>query len=163
GALGAMYLERDRIGRAIDRAKLLHAQRQWMNFSPPADQVAYDDDPRHFAALLAQPDYVQPPQRSANSIAQPVVVWQPAAARQLWRTGKPWPPRMMDGMIFLHERHDSAENRFLLAVNVELEVSGMDPTLAFELEEFRPATWTSDLADVPNGMRLFVRPLSLSF
>lgn len=137
----------------FDQARLLYAQRAWLNFSAPPDRVVYDDDPTLASGLLVQPQYVQLQYPHSNA-----VVWNHRARNDLWvrAIGKGLPAA---GLLFMHERFTPAGERFILTCEIASYVDDAGNVQAcFELREFRPATWHTGIS-MRNGLTTMALPI----
>jgi hypothetical protein len=135
-------LQRRNIDIYARQARLLYAQRQWLNFSPPPTQVVYDDDPARAAALLAQPNYARVQLPSGTS----AVVWTPPQFADAWfrTSGRPPAPA---AVLFLHERRTPSGEPFLLSCELDVGrgLTGSFVTPIY-MNEIRPAAWRRGLA-----------------
>ena len=95
--------------RAWRHAELLYWQDKALNYSPPADQVVFDNDPDRVTGLLKSPEY--------KSVTNEI--WETAAIRvavpcdRFTRLASP-PGIIPAATVFLHERRNSRGERRLV-------------------------------------------------
>ncbi len=127
------------------RAKLLYWQRQCLNYSQPADEVVYDQDPTRDSAWAKQPGYRATPLTSA---------WYPSPHVAAAKYADCLNPLMavVDRsaqfqaypVVFMHERRALSGNPYLVVVvgRPDHELNGKLYPLDFTALPIRPGTWT---------------------
>jgi hypothetical protein len=116
-----------------------------MNYSPPADQVVFDNDPGRVRQLLRSPEFELVPEYVSTVIRAPI------PCERFFELASPPGINMGFGTLFLHERRNSKGERRLVLLRlggpVMRSLHSEDPAMNEPLV-FRPGTAFSDPIEV---------------
>jgi hypothetical protein len=132
--------------RAWRHAELLYWQDKAMNYSPPADQVVFDNDPARAAELLQKSTFTQELFSPGRCAFRPVQSYE-----RFTELATP-PGRFPGAILFLHERRNSRGERRLVVFRegpARQPTSGsfvtpIGPFLSLSFAVYRPGTLFCD-------------------